>query len=282
LLKIKYSAKKQLQTLRGCFYQYIFLLVCGLFCEVVLMVNLKGKVALVTGAARGIGREIALTLARNGADVIVTDIVDLSEVVEQIKALNVKALGVKCDVSSYEQVANASQTISETFPKVDLLVNNAGIYPYHPFANMTPQDWNKVLSINLNGTFNFCKVFLPDMVKQHYGKIVNIASIAGAFVAFPNLVHYSASKGGILGLTRSLALEVAPQGVNVNAIAPGPIDVGAMPAGSDMYNQVIKAIPVGRMGKPADIANLVAFLVSEESNFITGQCIVCDGGYILP
>jgi 3-oxoacyl-[acyl-carrier protein] reductase len=245
--------------------------------------NLKGKVALVTGAGRGIGREIALTLARNGADVILSDVADTIEAVaEEIKTLNMKTLTVKCDVSSYEQVSNMAKTVSETFPKVDIVVNNAGIYPYGAFAEMTPEAWSKVLRVNLDGTFNVTRNFIGDMIKQHQGKIINIASIAGTVVGFSNLVHYSASKGGILGFTRSLALEMAPYGVNVNAIAPGVIDVGAMPAGSEMYQQMTKTIPAGRFGLPVDIANLVVFLASDEASYITGQCIVCDGGYTLP
>jgi 3-oxoacyl-[acyl-carrier protein] reductase len=147
---------------------------------------------------------------------------------------------------------------------------------------MTADDWNKVLRVNLNGVFHCTKAVIPKMIKQKYGKIVNIASIAGAVVGFQNLTHYSASKAAIAGFTKSLALEVAQYGINVNAVAPGPIDVGDVPMNTEMYQQIARVIPVGRMGLPTDIANLVVFLVSDESNFITGQCIVSDGGYTLP
>jgi 3-oxoacyl-[acyl-carrier protein] reductase len=247
------------------------------------LVNLKGKIAIVTGAGHGIGREIALTLARNGAEVVVTDVSDaIFEVGKQIEALGSKALPIKCDVTELEQAKDVEENVVKKYERIDILVNNAGIYPQKAFLEMTAEDWNKVLRINLNGAFHCTKAVLPKMVKQKYGKIVNIASIAGAVVAFPNLVHYSASKAAIAGFTKSLALEVAQYGINVNAVAPGPIDVGEMPVDSEMYKQSVRAIPVGRMGKPADIANLVAFLVSDEGNFITGQCVVSDGGYTLP
>lgn len=247
------------------------------------MVNLKGKIAIVTGAGHGIGREIALTLARNGAEVVVTDVTEaIFEVGKQIEALGSKALPIKCDVTELEQAQDVEENVVKKYERIDILVNNAGIYPQKAFLEMTAEDWNKVLRINLNGAFHCTKAVLPKMVKQKYGKIVNIASIAGAVVAFPNLVHYSASKAAIAGFTKSLALEVAQYGINVNAVAPGPIDVGEMPVDSEMYKQSVRAIPVGRMGKPADIANLVAFLVSDEANFITGQCVVSDGGYTLP
>ncbi len=151
-----------------------------------------------------------------------------------------------------------------------------------PFLEMTEQDWSKVMHVNLDGVFHCTKAVLPEMVNRKYGKIVNVASIAGAVVGFTNLVHYSASKAAIAGFTKSLALEVAQHGINVNAVAPGPIDVGDSPQIGEMYEQLVKAIPIGRMGKPADIANVVVFLASDESNFITGQCIVSDGGYTLP
>jgi 3-oxoacyl-[acyl-carrier protein] reductase len=247
------------------------------------LVNLKGKIAIVTGAGHGIGREIALTLARNGAEVVVTDVSDaIFEVGKQIEALGSKALPIKCDVTELEQAKDVEENVVKKYERIDILVNNAGIYPQKAFLEMTAEDWNKVLRINLNGAFHCTKAVLPKMVKQKYGKIVNIASIAGAVVAFPNLVHYSASKAAIAGFTKSLALEVAQYGINVNAVAPGPIDVGEMPVDSEMYKQSVRAIPVGRMGEPADIANLVAFLVSDEANFITGQCVVSDGGYTLP
>jgi 3-oxoacyl-[acyl-carrier protein] reductase len=247
------------------------------------LVDLKGKVVIVTGAGHGIGREIALSLARNGAEVVVTDVTDaIFEVGKQIEALGSKALPIKCDVTDFEQAQDVEEKVVGKYERIDILVNNAGIYPQKAFLEMTAEDWNKVLRVNLNGVFHCTKAVIPKMVKQRYGKIVNIASIAGAVVGFQNLTHYSASKAAIAGFTKSLALEVAQHGINVNAVAPGPIDVGDMAANMEIYQQIIKAIPVGRMGLPIDIANLVVFLVSDESNFITGQCIVSDGGYTLP
>jgi len=247
------------------------------------LVDLKGKVAIVTGAGHGIGREIALSLAINGAEVVVTDVTDaVFEVGKQIEALGSKALPLKCDVTDLEQAQDVEEKVIGKYERIDILVNNAGIYPQKAFLDMTADDWNKVLRINLNGVFHCTKAVIPKMVRQRYGKIVNIASIAGAVVGFQNLAHYSASKAAIAGFTKSLALEVAQYGINVNAVAPGPIDVGDMAANMEIYQQIVKAIPVGRMGLPTDIANLVVFLVSDESNFITGQCIVSDGGYTLP
>ncbi len=163
-----------------------------------------------------------------------------------------------------------------------MLVNNAGIYPQKPFLEMTEEDWHKVIHVNLYGVFHFCKAFLPSMVDRKYGKVINLSSISGPVVAFPNLAHYSASKGAISGLTRALALDMAPHKININAIAPGPIDVGTLPADSEARAMIVRGIPLGRMGKPADIANLALFLASDESDFITGQTIVSDGGYTLP
>ncbi len=252
--------------------------------EVFLMVDLNGKVAVVTGSGHGIGREIALSLARSGADVVVTDVADsVFETAKQIEALGRKALPVKCDVTSLGQAENVRSLVLEKFKNIDILVNNAGIYPQKPFLEMTEEDWSKVMHINLDGVFHCSKAVLPQMVQHKSGRIISVASIAGAVVGFTNLVHYSASKAAIAGFTKSLALEAAPHGITVNAVAPGPIDVGGPGQMSEaIYEQMIKTIPVGRMGLPADIANVVVFLASEASNFITGQTIVCDGGYTLP
>jgi 3-oxoacyl-[acyl-carrier protein] reductase len=254
--------------------------VTPLFLRLNFMGKLDGKVAVVTGAAQGIGREIALVLAMEGARVFVTDISD--KIFDLAKEAEGNVFAVKFDVTDLAAVTSAVEQMAKKFGKIDILVNNAGIYPQQPFLEMSKQEWDKVLNINLNGTFHLTKAVLPKMVTQHYGKIVNIASIAGAVVGFSNLAHYSASKGAIAGFTKSLALEMAPHGINVNAIAPGPIDVGIIPVGSEIAAQTVKSIPVGRMGQPRDIADLVVFLASDQAGFITGQCVVCDGGYTLP
>jgi 3-oxoacyl-[acyl-carrier protein] reductase len=247
------------------------------------MFDLKSKVALVTGAGHGIGKEIALALARAGADVVVTDVADsVFETVKELEGLNVTAMAIKCDVSNFEEVQSTQKQVIEKFKKLDILINNAGIYPQKPFLEMTVADWCTVVRINQFGVFYFAKVFMQGMVDRKYGKIVNLSSISGPMVVFPNLVHYSTTKAAIAGFTKALALEVAHFGVNVNAVAPGPIDVGGMQADEAMMAQVVRAIPVGRMGKPVDIANLVVFLVSDESSFITGQTVISDGGYTLP
>ena len=245
---------------------------------------MKDKIAIVTGAGQGIGRGIALALAKDGAKVVVADITDKRfEVVKEIEALGSQALAVKCDVSNRSDVESMVKEALNKFGRVDILVNNAGIYPFKPFAEMTEQDWDRVLNVNLKGVFYCVKAVLPKMIEQRYGKIINLSSIAGSVVGFPSLVHYSASKAAIAGFTKSLALEVAQHGINVNAIAPGPIDTpGTKAPDVTITEQTIKAIPVGRMGLPQDIANLTVFLASDKSSFITGQCIVSDGGYTLP
>ena len=243
--------------------------------------RLKDKVAVITGAGQGIGKEIALAFAREGAKVVVTDITGKEkEVAEEIKKMGREAIALRVDVSKMEDTNKMAEEALKAFGRIDILVNNAGIYPFKPFVEMTESDWDKVINVNLKGTFNCTKAVVETMIKQKYGKIINITSIAGTVVGFPQLTHYCASKAGITGFTRALALELAPYGINVNAIAPGPIETpGTMTLGKEAYENFKKVIPIGRWGKPEDIANLAVFLASDESSNITGQVIVSDGGY---
>ncbi len=244
--------------------------------------KLKNKVAIVTGSGQGIGKETALALAREGAKVVVSDVTDkIHEVVKEIEALGSEALAVKANVSSSKDTEEIAKKTLKKFKRIDILVNNAGIFPFKPFVEMKEEDWDNVLSINLKGTFLCTKAVLPTMIKQKYGKIINISSIAGTVVGFPKLVHYCASKAGIAGFTRGAALDLAEYGINVNAIAPGAIETpGAVAAmgGKKAFQQFAQTIPLKRLGQPIDIANLVVFLASDDSSNITGQCIVSDGG----
>jgi 3-oxoacyl-[acyl-carrier protein] reductase len=246
--------------------------------------RLQGRVAIVTGSGRGIGREIALTLAREGAKVVVSDITDdVYKTAREVEALGSEALAMKCDVTNPSDVEGMVKATIEKFGRIDILVNNAGIYPFKPFIEMTEQDWDRVISVNLKGTFNCTKAVVHRMIEQKYGKIINISSIAGSVVGFTQLAHYCASKAGVLGFTRALALELAPYGINVNAIAPGVIETpGTTSLGKETLESFAKMIPQGRVGKPEDIAKLVVFLASDDSSYITGQLMVCDGGYTLP
>jgi len=247
----------------------------------------KNKVAIVTGAKQGIGLGIALALAKEGCNVVISDIekAGCDKAAAKVKKLGVKALAVACDVSKKSEVDNlVSQTI-KAFGKVDILVNNAGIYPFVSFMDMKEADWDNVLAVNLKGTF-LCSQACVNKMKAG-AKIVNISSVA-SLIGFEGLVHYCASKGGINGMTRALALELAKKKINVNAVAPGAIETpGASQsdqpkaAAEETRKQTISVIPLARMGQPEDIANAVVFLASDKADYITGQVLVVDGGWIL-
>lgn len=246
--------------------------------------NLADRVAIVTGSGQGIGRAIAVALARNGAKVIVADISDsVSVVSDEIRRQGSESVSGKCDVTSRESVNNMTKAALDNYGQIDILVNNAGIYPSKPFAEMTEDEWNYVFDVNMKGVFHCTQSVLPAMKEKWYGRIINISSIAGSVIGYSNLVHYSATKAGIVGFTRSLALEVAKDGILVNAIAPGAIltptakaETEAMP--KELADQMMAAIPLGRWGKPEEISSAALFLAGEESSYITGQCFVIDGG----
>lgn len=249
--------------------------------------KLKNKVAVITGARRGMGRTHALLLAKEGAKVVVSDISleDCQKVVQEIKKDGGEAIAVKCDVSQKKDVDEMVKKTTKSFGKIDILVNNAGILQFKPFLELTEEDWERVLDINLKGYFLCAQACAKEMVKQKSGVIVNIASIAmgGMGVGFPNIVHYSAAKGGIIAMTESLALEMAPYNIRVNAIAPGAIDT-PMSASSKEDKKTMEAtlarIPMHRMGKPEEVSKTVLFLVSDESSYITGSVVVVDGGWL--
>lgn len=238
------------------------------------------KTAVVTGAGVGIGKGIALALAQEGYDVVVADLnlENGQQVADEITKLGGKSLAIKCDVSSASEVAELFQQTVQEFGKVDVLVNNAGIYPYAAFDQMQEADWDKVITVNLKSVFLCCKEASKTMPEG--GRMISISSIA-SLVGFPNLVHYCASKGAINGMTRALALEMASKKITVNVVAPGAIETPGAKMDEAIKKQTVGIIPLARMGQPADIANAVVFLASEKSDYITGQVIVVDGGWTL-
>jgi len=248
--------------------------------------KLDNKTAIVTGSRRGIGRAIALALAKEGANVVVSDISqeDCEKVVNEVKGLGRRGLALKCDVTSKADVeVMVTRTVAE-FGKLDILVNNAGIIAFKPFLELTDEDWDNLMNVNLRGQFICAQVAAKEMMKNKWGRIINIASISsgGCGIAFPLVAHYTASKGGVIALTEALALELTSQGTNVNAICPGAIDTDMAKGVKDSgeLERVLIRIPKGRLGQPEDIANLAVFLASEESDYISGSAIVIDGGWL--
>ena len=251
------------------------------------MLELKDKVAIVTGARRGMGKSHALTLAKAGAKVVVADISkeDCEIVVEEIKKNGGEALAVKCDVTKKEDIDNMVKVAVGKWGKVDILVNNAGICQFKPFLELTEEEWDRTININLRGYFLCAQACAKEMAKQKAGVIVNIASVAmgQVGVGFPTLAHYCASKGGIVGMTEALALELAPFNIRVNAISPGAIDtpmVEALKTDPKIMEATLARIPLRRMGKPEEVSNLVLFLTSDKSSYITGSTVVIDGGWL--
>jgi 3-oxoacyl-[acyl-carrier protein] reductase len=239
----------------------------------------KNKTVIVTGAGKGIGKGIALAFAKEKYNVVVSD-VDMEACQETAEEIGANSLAVKCDVSNKADVDNLINEASKKFKNIDVLVNNAGIYPFVTFDKMTEKDWDKVLDVNLKSIFLTSKAVLRAMSSG--GRIINISSIA-SLVGFEGLVHYCASKGGINGMIRALALELAPKKITVNAVAPGAIDTPGATSAMDekTRKQTIALIPWARYGMPEDIANAVVFLASEKSDYITGQVITVDGGWTL-
>jgi len=252
--------------------------------------DLKGKVAIVTGGKQGMGKAHALTLANAGAKVVVADL-DLAGcqlVVDEIKKMRGEALAVKCDMSKKNEIdALISQTVQK-FGRLDILVNNAGIFPFKPFLQMQEADFAKVIDINLKGYFFAAQAAAKEMQKNQpnekglRGSIVNIASVA-ALMGFSGLSHYCASKGGVVAMSKAIALELAPLGIRINNIDPGAIDTPGASNTSmteQQKEQMLAPIPLHREGSAQEIANAVLFLASDESSYMTGTSIVVDGGWV--
>ncbi len=251
------------------------------------MINLKNKVAIITGARRGMGRTHALLLAQAGAKVVVSDISleDSEKVVQEIKEQGNEALAIKCDISNKEEVEQMILTTKEKWGRIDILVNNAGIADFKNFLEMTEQDWDKTIDINLKGYFLCSSAVAKIMAEQNSGIIINIGSVAMGQVGigFPNLVHYVSSKGGIAGMTEALAIDLAPYNIRVNGIAPGVIEtpmIDPIKADQASLNGTIQRIPLKRMGEPEEISKVVLFLASDLSSYMTGATIPVDGGWL--
>ena len=245
---------------------------------------LKGKCALVTGASRGIGKAIALKLASLGANLVLnyrSSEAEALEVEKQIKEMGVDAITVRGYISKLEDVENIVNSAKDKFGAIDIMVNNAGITKDNLIIRMKEEDFDKVIDVNLKGVFNCLKVITPIMIKQRHGKIINLSSVVG-ISGNASQVNYSASKAGVIGMTKSLAKEIGSRGINVNAVAPGFIETDMTGELSEKVKEEYKKnIPLRRTGKPEDVANVVAFLASESSDYVTGQVIHVDGGMLM-
>lgn len=246
------------------------------------MGKLLDKIAIVTGAAQGIGEKIAARLLNEGATVIILDVnfEKLERTASALYASGENVYPMKCNVADPEDVSKTFYTIYEKFGKIDILVNNAGITRDAFFHKMTPEQWHSVLDVNLNSMFYTCQAVIPQMRKQQYGKIVNVSSSS----SWGNMGqgNYSASKAGVLGLTRTLAKENGAKQITVNAVAPGQINTDmTKDLPDDVKKMATMLTPAGRMGDPAEVASVVAFLASDDSSFVNGECISVSGGFLM-
>ena len=243
--------------------------------------NLKGHVALVTGGSRGIGRGIALRLASEGVKVGVnynTGAAQAQEVVEEITSGGGEAIAIQADISEQSQVTDMFRTLLERWERIDILVNNAGIRKDRLLMRMTTEEWDSAINVNLKGAYFCTKAALPQMARQRRGRIINMSSVVGV-AGNPGQANYSASKAGLIGLTKTVAKEMARRNITANALAPGYIITSMVEELSEeLRSQVLARVPMGRLGTPEDIAGLVAFLCSDEAGYITGQVIRVDGG----
>ena len=242
--------------------------------------KLKDKVAFVTGAAQGIGKAIAIAMANEGANVIVSDVnLELAvQTAKEIEALGVKTLALKTNVADLGDVENSVAEASKTFGRIDIMVNNAGITKDNLLIRMKKEEWDAVLSVNLSGVFNCTKAVSSLMMKQRYGKIINIASIVGQMGNFGQ-ANYAASKAGVIGFTKTVAKELAARNVTVNAIAPGFIQTAMTDKiPEEIKKKMLEQIPLGKLGQPEDVAQAAVFLASPQADYITGQVLAVNGG----
>lgn len=245
---------------------------------------LKGKTAIVTGASKGIGRATAIKLASLGANIVLnyrSSEEEAIKVEEEIKKYGVEVLRIKADIGNIKEVEEMILTAKEKFGIIDVMVNNAGITKDTLILRMKEEDFSSVIDVNLKGVFNCLKAITPIMVKQKSGKIINLSSVVG-LVGNAGQVNYAASKAGVIGMTKSLAKEIGARGITVNAVAPGFIETDMTEVlGEKHKEEAKKNIPLKRLGKPEDVANVIAFLASEQGDYITGQVINVDGGMVM-